>query len=364
MSKDTARAALATLTDDEAEALNSSPELLSKFRQKHGLDGSQSQPEKSFSDIAKEADATQLIQQAAPSNLLKKVGIASANAPGIAGAIINSLPGIGNPQQIMPSLQNIQANPGQASTALKRIVATQAGDPLRQKEILPASIGQAAGTALEMTAPNLSTEGVSASGPFSAGIKRPSTALPGTFDEAQNALGAARSAARAADDADQASRFRVLLRLPAGQAKLAEEGKSAIEAGKDLSVTQLEAYGEALGKMQERGGAFADDYAKARAMAREMLQWKAPDLVNKIEESAVNYAAKGDPRAFPWLIGSLNPKVGIAKLATLPAVQNAIGAGTGMIAQGAPQVAPVADLFNSKSIRDGIAKSLLKKRNQ
>jgi hypothetical protein len=98
---------------------------------------------------------TAALQSASPSNLLKLGGVAAANAPGIAGTVLSAIPGLGNPSQIVPSLQNVAANPRQALTALKRTSDVSAGLPLSPIEKAPAIAGQAAGTGLEMMIPSI-----------------------------------------------------------------------------------------------------------------------------------------------------------------------------------------------------------------
>jgi len=314
-------------------------------------------PPPNIMDKVREADPTQLIKQAAPSNLLKLAGVGGVNAPGIAGAVLNALPGVGNPSQIMPAIQNIQRNPSQGLQAFKRMAAVQGGGATTPQETIPALAGQIAGTGLEMITPSISPsiksplQNIKPNSPFTAGMVEPSTALPGALDRANKELGGARTAARAIDDAKETSRLRMLMNISAGKAKLAEEGKAAIEAGADLSVTQLENYGEAMGKMMEKGGSNANDYANAIAKAREMLQWKAPELVEKIEKSAVNYLAKGKGDKIPWITLAINPKVGLMKAATLPSVQNTLGAVVGAPARiAAKAIAPVVNSVSTKAI--------------
>jgi hypothetical protein len=62
-------------------------------------------------------------------------------------------------------------------------------------------------------------------------------------------------------------------------------------------------------------------------MASEMLTKKSPDLMKKMETMSTNFTARGNPKTrFPWVTTAINPEVGIAKAATMPAVQNAAGA--------------------------------------
>ena len=265
-------------------------------------------------EIAKGADATQLIQQAAPSNLGRLAGVASANAPGLTSLALTALPGA-NPLQAIQATHNIQQNPRQALQPIKRVSAVQGGGALTPQEVTPAMIGQTGGALLEMTAPSLGTGNIKPNTAFKAGFVRPSTALPGEFERANEALGQARTASRAIDDVKEASRLRKMLATSGGKAKLAEEGKKAIEAGSDLTASQLEAYNQAMGEMQSKiGGSFANDYAQAIKQGREMLQWKAPELVEAIERSAANYAAKtGKEFTFPAITTAVNPAVGALK---------------------------------------------------
>lgn len=277
--------------------------------------------------VNKSSNPLSMLAQAAPSNMLKNVGVASANAPGIANLAINSIPGIGNPGQIMPSIQNIQRNPGQAGQAMNRVAQVGGGAPMSPQERIPGNMGQAAGTAIEMMAPNLGTQGMKATSPFMAGVKDPGTALPGAFERAGQELGAAKTVARVGEDPREALRLRAMLSKPAGIAKVAEEGLSAMKSGKDVSTTHLMAYREALGKMQQQGGTFANDYKAAKDVASQMLAKKAPGLMPKMEQMANNYVARDNPKkTFPWFTTALDPTVGLAKATTLPGVQNALGA--------------------------------------
>lgn len=93
------------------------------------------------------------LQQLAPSNVLKEVGVGAANAPGMASTLINSLPGIGNPANIVPGLQNVLQNPQQVPNALNRMMQTNAGAPVNAQEKMPALAGQIAGSVMEATMP-------------------------------------------------------------------------------------------------------------------------------------------------------------------------------------------------------------------
>lgn len=295
---------------------------------------------KQGSDALAVPNPQQFINQAAPSNLLRLAGVATANAPGMAGMVLNSLPG-GNPSQIMPSLNNIQRIPGQGKVALQRIAAVNSGGPLAENEVVPARAGQVAGTILEMASPSLPTKNVKAIGPFTAGLKDPSTILPGAFEKAGQELGNAKKLARMGENSQEAAKLRVMLQKPAGVLNLAEEAKAALEAGKDIAVTKLLAYREALGKAQAEGGTFANDYAEATKLANELLKKKAPDLVIKLENMATNYAAKGKGNAVPWFTLAMNPKVGALKVATLPFVRNIAGAATNVIGTTASKTLPL-----------------------
>lgn len=323
MSRETALAALQTLTDEEADILNSDPNLLERFRQKHGLPSSSNSMNDSGLPFI---SPTQLIERAAPSNLMKLAGVASVNAPGAVGTIINSFPAIGNPSQIVPAVKNVQKNPGQIIASIKRMSDVQNGAQLTAIEKKPAIAGQIAGTALEMMAPSLGTKNIKADTPFKAGLKDPSSILPGAFEKVGKEYGSAKSIARMGENVADTTRLRVLLSKPAGVAKVAEEGKAMMESGKEVSVTRLLAYREALGKMQAEGGTFANDYAVAKDKATELLKQKAPDLVAKMEKMAIQYAAKGDGKTLPWFTLAVNPKVGAAKAATWAPASNAIGA--------------------------------------
>lgn len=128
-------------------------------------------------------NAMQPMQQAAPSNLLKLAGIASVNAPGAVGTVINSLPGIGNPSQILPSMQNLARNPGQVPATLKRLADVQGGSELTPEEKIPALSGQVAGTALEMMAPMIKPKSVPMKG-LTKQLESASGSMPGSLEAA------------------------------------------------------------------------------------------------------------------------------------------------------------------------------------
>lgn len=383
MSRETALAALQTLTDEEADILNSDPELLNRFRVKHGL----GQPKPSMvqnlsreisRELAPQSTSPQtLIQNISPSNVLKSAGVASANAPGLTSLIANAIPGMGNPAEIPMAIKDIQKRPGQVKKAVQRILETGRGAEYTPKEKIPARIGQFGGMALEAgMMPAVNTSGIKASGPFTAGMKSPSTAFPGSFQKAADELNVARVAARVGEDSAEAARLRVMLQKPAQVVKLAEEAKKATEVApkalKEFPIVKLEAYKHALGQAMESGGPLANDYAIAKKVVNKALVEKAPDLVSKVEKMATNFAARGNPKAgFPFLITAVNPAAGAAKASTLPVVRNLAGAITGTAIQRTPAVAnaintpvqasiPAAPLESLKPLLKKIAKKYLK----
>lgn len=267
----------------------------------------------------------ELLKMASPSNVLEKAGMASVNAPGMTNLLLNAVPG-GNPSQILPSLKNIQKDPEQGKRALKSIIDVQGGRPMQKEEQTPAFIGRAAGTMLEMMAPGLGTKGIKGKNPFTAGVKDPNTALLGNFEKVGEELAVLKRAARVGENAGEAKKLRMMLRKPNGVITLAEEAKEALEAGKDIPVTRLLAYRQALGEAQSAGGTFADDFKQAADLGKELLKKKAPELSNKLSEMALNFNAVGKKTAFPWFTTALDPRVGLAKAATLPVIQNTAGA--------------------------------------
>lgn len=364
MSKDTARQALLSLSDEEAALLNSDPELLGRFKQKHGLDIPEAPKPPSMASQFSSLNPMEVLKQAAPSNMMKLAGVGAANAPGFASLAINAaFPMVGNGNQVLPAIQNIRQNPGQGMTALKRIASVNSGEPLMRKEVIPARVGQVGGAAIEMMVPSLGTANIKAKGPFTAGLKDPSTVLPGNFEKVGEELGKAKQLARLGEKTNDASRFRVMLQKPSGVTKLAEEGKVALESGKDIPVTNLLAYKEALGKAQAEGGTFANDYKIAKDLANELIKAKAPDLSVKLEKMATNFAAKGNPKAsFPWFTTALDPKIGLVKAATLPIVKNAAGAALSPLITKGPAIViaakRVADIAKEKEPIPEIKKPL------
>lgn len=288
-----------------------------------------------------------LIQKLAPSNVMKQAGIAGVNAPGVTGALLGSLPG-SNPSEIMPSLRNIQQNPNQLKNAFQRTQQVSQGSPMTPTEKIPANIGQAAGTMMEMTAPSFGTEGMKAKTPFMAGIKDPGTALPGAMERAGSEYGISKTLARQGEDPKEALRLRMMLTSPSGTSKLAEEAMMKMRNGTDASVTHLLAYRDALGKMQAEGGTFANDYKIAKDMTTKILSEKSPDLIPKMEKMATNYAAKGKPKTFPWFISAVDPKMGALKAATMPGVQNAAGAAVSPAVRFPAQIATILSQIRKK----------------
>lgn len=272
----------------------------------------------------------------APSNVLKQVGVASANAPAAFNLAFNALPGQ-NPAQILPSLQNVQQNPGQAGTALKRIIQVQGGGGLTEKERLPALAGQTAGTLVEIAGmPSFGTEAIKAKGPFMAGIKRPSTVLPGSFEKAGEALGKAKTEAGAGIDSPAVHNILKKLEVPKEAKKLLTEAREWVQRGMkfDISTAKMLAYKQVLGEAQAEGGAFADVYAQATKKLTEKIAERSPKLDAAIKEMALNFVAQGNPPSkFPWFTTALNPKVGLAKIATLPVTKNVAGAALSPLVQ-------------------------------
>jgi len=305
-----------------------------------------------------------MLSQLAPSNVLKQAGVASANAPGATQILSGSIPGM-NPTDIMSGINNLRKDPGQINRAIQRPMQVSQGSPLTKQEKPPAYAGQAAGVGLEMMAPIMGKEGVGVEGrtPFTAGLKRPSTAIPGAFSEAGKEYGKATTLARMGENPAEVSTLRTMLASPKGVLKLAEEGKSALKAGKDASVTRLLAYRDAFGKMQGEGGVFANDYKVAKDAATSMLRKKAPDLVEKMENMALNYSAKGNGNRFPWFTFALNPKVGALKSANLPGVQNTMGAMASPLVQSPAQVSSVGNTFGGE-LKSRLKKLLEQERNR
>jgi len=289
-------------------------------------------------ELAKRTDPTQLIKQAAPSNVLRMLSTASATAPGATSAFINSLPGIGNPSHLISSLENIKKDPSQVQKAAKRLIAIEAGSPLNEKEKLLSTIGRAAGTGLELLTPTASLAGVKATGPFTAGLKSPSSAIPGKFEEVAKSYSEAKQLTRLGESASEANRLRKMLGSDAGTRKLADEAIVALQRTQEAEPTHLLAYREALGKMQAKGGTFADDYAKFKDIASDLLKKKSPQLMSEMEKMATQYAAKGEDLSLPWLTFAINPKVGALKAFNLPYAKNVAGAITSKVAEVVPPV--------------------------
>ncbi len=303
---------------------------------------------------AQASNPAEMLKTAAPSNMLKMAGVAAANAPGLTSALVNSLPGIGNPGAIPQAVGNIINNPSQLQDAANRTIQTSGGAPMTPNEQTQANMGQAAGTAMEMAGPEGLTKNVKATGPFTAGLKAPETALPSSFGEAGQTLGKAKTVASGAgldpEQAAQIKRFRdVFARKSDAQiGKLASEGADAVDAGKDLTPMQIIGYRAAMGKAQAAGGPFANDFANKVKVLDAQLASKAPKLAEAMKKMAVNFAAKdGDEFKLPALTLAVDAGVGLAKTAInaskTAGVRNAAGAALGY---SSPIVAGATDIMN------------------
>jgi hypothetical protein len=305
-----------------------------------------------------------MLSQLAPSNVLKQVGVASANAPGATQLLSGSIPGM-NPMDIMSGINNLRKDPGQINRAIQRPMQVSQGSPLTQKEKLPAYAGQAAGVGLEMMSPVMGRKGVGIEGktPFTAGMKKPSTAFPFLFEDAGKEYGSAKTLARKGEDTRETFRLMKMLRSDGGSGRLADEARSVLKSGKDVPVTNLLAYRDALGKMQSEGGVFADDYKVYKDMATEMLRKKSPDLVNKMENMALKYASEGKGNRIPWFTLALDPKVGAIKSATMPGVQNMMGAALSPLVKVPSQVSSLGNAFGGE-LKSRLKKLLEEERNR
>ena len=321
----------------DIEASGVSHSVIVSELQKRGVDTSLIEPKLPSVQIPSNQEA---LNQLAPSNVLEKAGVASANAPGIYGTVMNSIPGIGDPNQIIPSIQNIQKNPGQLKQALKRIVQTQGGSELTPQEQLPATMGKMAGTVMEIAGVPGLDNAVEATTPFRAGVRSPSTAIPeipgitrGSFRNAGEALGKAKELSNAGINSSEVDAVLTRLEDPKKAEKMLTEARQWVNSGMQgkKSIPELMAYQDVLGKAQSEGSKFADVYAKSAKKIADKIAEIAPDLAAKLKTMAINYAARGNPRAtIPWFTGALKPAVGVVKSFTLPQVQNALGAIAGV----------------------------------
>jgi hypothetical protein len=309
-----------TLSDEELELLNSDPEMLAAFKAKYSTEPSRNPapPPTSamVSPMAALGEATQRGFDAAGEKI----------ATTLSG-------GIGLERTALPPPFNVLPKVDPTGFKTPPEVAAAIGTGVQMApDIAMATMGGATNAA----------KGVKASGPFTAGLKDPSSVLPGSLSRAGDALGVAKTAARTGESAAEASRLRsLLLKGKQGVVKVAEEGKKAIEAGKDADVTQLLAYREGLGKAQAMGGGFANDYKKAFDKATELLKAKAPDLVAAMEKYNVAALAKEGPEfTAPFLETAINPGVGAVKAGykalQLAPVRNAMGAAANMAMRTAP----------------------------
>jgi hypothetical protein len=266
------------------------------------------------------------------------------------------------PAQGLAALGDLASNP--SAQGLQQASATAQG---AQPQSMAGQIGQGVGQFVKPsdlvvagTMPNIGFGGVKPSGPFTAGLAAPETALPGALKSAGQELGAAKIAARAGEDVGEAARLRNLLTKPTGIATVAEEGLKAADKGFTASTpTQLMAYREALGQMQAKGGTFANDYKTAYDAATQALVQKAPELAGAIKKYAVNALASGGPSAsIPWLTAAMNPAVGATKLGLSAALsggaQNLAGAGLNVAGRNAgPITSALLDAYTKMAQKRG-----------
>lgn len=314
-----------TLSEEELDLLNNDPEMLAAFKAKYA------EPESAI-QVPPPQEA---LQSLAPSNIGKQAGMAAVNAPGVMSAAVNAIPGMGNPAAIPGAVQNIQQNPGQVKKAFQRGMAVSQGQPMTPQEKIPGYGGMAAGMALEAYTSPLSFEGIKATGPFTAGLKQPSSALPGALGRAGDELGAAKRLARVTEDTAEASRLRKMLSKEGGVAKVADEAIKVLERTQHAETTHLLAYREALGRMQAKGGVFADDYKQAFDKVTKLLAERSPELAKELSKYATTALAKEGPEfSFPALTTAVNPAVGALKagynMTQMAPVRAAAGALTGI----------------------------------
>lgn len=294
------------------------------------------------------------LKQLAPSNVMKNIGVASANAPGATQIAANMLPG-GNPQQIMQGVQNVSQNPQQILQAFNRVAQVNSGQPMTPQEKPLGIGGQIGGMAIEAGAGPNPFETIKPTGPFTAGLSHPESAVPGALKESGKVVGETKDLARRLDDPAIAARLRRLLSSPSGVSKVAEEGKAAVEAGKNSSVTELLAYRQALGAMQSKGGTFANDYKNAFDLATEQLAKKAPEVMAAMKNYSINALARtGEDFHFPTLTTAIDPTIGGIKAAynvlKMAPVRNTIGAA---LSHPNAIASPLLEAFNRLSRRKG-----------
>ncbi len=312
-------------------------------------------PKPNVAKAAMEAsDPMTMIKSAAPSNVLGAAGVAAANAPGITSMLVNSLPGIGNPANIMPAAQNIAQNPGQTQQAARRAIETQGGAQMTPEEQTQSNMGTAAGAAMEMAGPAGLNKGVKPTGPFTAGFANPETATFSHMPQAQAELSAAKLAAKAKDAPEETTRLRRLMSKTSGVSKVAEEAITKVNEGaKDLSVTAMLAYRKALGAMQGQGGEFANDYKVALDKVSEMLAAKAPDVTKGLGKTRLGYLAReGKEFTLPaltlgmdHLVGGVKTAVNVAKTA---GARNTAGAALGYSSPIVSSMGDIASLAYDK----------------
>jgi hypothetical protein len=192
---------------------------------------------------------------------------------------------------------------------------------------------------------------VRAAGPFTAALNEPGLGIPGGPKRALEALGAAKTAARAGEDLGDASRLRKMLSTPGGRIKLSEEAIAASKSGQEVSATQALAYREALGKVQDKGGTFAGDYRVARQYFSSELERLAPGLMKKMGSARKAFLALGRGNEPTGLIEAVaNPVANVAKALAFPGARAAAGALTRASAEAAVPTA-TASLAALESLR-------------
>lgn len=211
-------------------------------------------------------------------------------------------------------------------------------------QMIPDVVKNLAAPISEGMNPSTAFEEMKPTGPFTAGLKSPRTALPGEFDAAQEALGKAKTVASGAGldpvQSAQISRFENIFASgsKAHIGKLAREGKAALESGRELTSAEMVSYRAAFGKAQAMGGPYANEWAKRLSVIDSQLGQKYPQLLSAIRRSALNYLATGGEEfKLPSLTLAVDHGVGAAKTlinaSKTGAVKNAAGAALGLAAR-------------------------------
>lgn len=246
--------------------------------------------------------------------------------------------------------------PAQGALAVAKGIAS---NPDAVLSSLKNSALQAGAAAATSGALNL-VRGVTPTGPMTAGMASPSTALPGNLGRAGKVLGEAKTVATAGEDIGNLPE---LLQSGPGIRRLGKAARDAVGTLtsaelKALPTSQLLAMRSAVGKLQKVGGEFADEYSKTFKALSDVLREKAPEVMKGKALVHLAKLAKGTKaeNQLPYFIGALSPAAGVVKTAMMAPVRNVAGAVLRTGLEAAVPAAPVATNLTSQALSAALNK--------